>query len=158
VLRTTVECIEWRPGQVVVRTTGGETFSARKLIVTLRLPVLQQHRVTFEPALPDKARALRGLRMGAVIKLALQFDDAFWWTRERERVGFLLAPGQPFPVLWTTYPVLAPLLIAWSAGPSAMKLADLADEQILERFERAIPGPSLFLTFEQASVTAARPH
>ena len=76
---------------------------------------------------------MRGLRMGPVIKLAMRFDDAFWWTKDRERLGFLLAPDQPFPVLWTTYPVLAPLLIAWSAGPNAMPLVDLSDEQILDQ-------------------------
>jgi monoamine oxidase len=133
VLRTTVERVEWQPGAVVVHATGGQAFSARKLIVTLPLPVLQGGRVTFEPALPDKARALRGLRMGAVIKVALRFDEAFWWTRERERLGFVLTPGLPFAVLWTTYPVVAPLLIAWSAGPNAEALAELADEDILDR-------------------------
>lgn len=133
VLSTTVDRVEWRPGEVAVHTTGGQTFSAHKVIVTVPLPILQQGRVTFEPALPEKVRAVRGLRMGPVIKLALRFADAFWWTREHERLGFLLAPGQPFQVLWTTYPVLAPLLIAWAAGPSAAALADLADAEILER-------------------------
>jgi monoamine oxidase len=134
VLRTTVERVEWRPGEVVVHAMGAQTYSARKLIVTVPLPVLQQGRVTFDPVLPGKARALRGLRMGAVIKVALQFDDAFWWnTGKHERLGFLMMPGQQFQVLWTTYPVLAPLLIAWSAGPYATALADLPDEEILER-------------------------
>jgi monoamine oxidase len=137
-LKTTVNRVEWQPGQVGVHTTSGHTFSAHMLIVTLPLPVLERGRVTFEPALPDKARALHGLRMGAVIKLALRFDEAFWWTREHERLGFVLAGGQPFPVLWTTYPVLAPLLIAWSAGPSATALADLPDEEILERGLRTV--------------------
>jgi monoamine oxidase len=136
--RSTVERVEWQPGQVVVHTIGGRTFSAPRLIVTLPLPVLQRGLVTFEPALPDKARALHGLRMGAVIKLALRFDDAFWWPREHECLGFVLAPGQPFPVLWTSYPVLAPLLIAWSAGPSADALANLADEEILEQGLRTV--------------------
>jgi monoamine oxidase len=138
VLGTTVERVEWQPGQVSVHTTSGQTFTAPKLVVTLPLPVLERGRVTFEPALPDKARALRGLRMGPVIKLGLRFDDAFWWTRERERVGFVLAPDQPFRVLWTTYPVLAPLLIAWSAGPGADLLAELPDEAILERGLRTV--------------------
>jgi len=137
-LGTTVESVEWQPGQVVVHTMGRQTFSAPKLIVTLPLPVLERGLVRFEPALPDKARALHGLRMGAVIKLALRFDDAFWWTRERERLGFLLAAGQAFPVFWTTYPVLAPLLIAWAAGPSAAALADLPDDDILERGLRTV--------------------
>jgi monoamine oxidase len=132
-LQTPVERVEWQPGKVVVHATGGLTFSARKLIVTLPLPVLQLGRVTFEPALPEKARAMRGLRMGPVIKLALRFDDAFWWTRENERLGFIFARGQPFAGLWTTYPVLSPLLVAWSAGPSAAALSELADEGILER-------------------------
>lgn len=138
VLRATVDRVEWRPGEVVVRTTDGQTFSARKLIVTLPLPVLQQGRVTFEPTLPDKAPALRGLRMGPVIKVALRFDDAFWWASAPEDLGFLMAPDQPFPVLWTTYPVLAPLLIAWSAGPRAVTLAELPDEDILERALRTV--------------------
>jgi monoamine oxidase len=132
-LRTTVERVEWRPGGVVVYSAGGQKYSAGKLIVTLPLPVLQQGWVTFEPALSEKARALCGLRMGAVIKLALRFDDAFWWTRKHERLAFLRTPGQPFTGVWTTYPVLAPSLIAWSAGPKAAALADLADEEILER-------------------------
>jgi monoamine oxidase len=137
-LSTTVDRVDWQPGEVVAHTTGGERFRARKLIVTLPLPVLQQGRVTFEPALPDKARAVRALRMGPVIKLGLRFDDTFWWTREHEDLTFLLGLGQPFPTLWTTYPVLAPLLIVWSAGPRAMKLAELADEEILERALRAL--------------------
>jgi monoamine oxidase len=41
-------------------------------------------------------------------------------------------------VLWTTYPVLAPLLIAWSAGPNAVPLVDLSDEQILDQGLRTI--------------------
>jgi monoamine oxidase len=65
--------------------------------------------------------------------LGLRFDDAFWWTRGHEDLGFLMMPGQPFPTYWTTYPVLAPLLIAWSAGPHAVKLVELDDEEILER-------------------------
>src|SRR5207245_6632204 len=60
VLGTTVESVEWRPGEVVVHAAGAKTFSARKLIVTLPLPVLQEGRVTFRPALPDKARAQIG--------------------------------------------------------------------------------------------------
>jgi len=132
VLRALVERIEWRPHQVVVHTTGGQTFSAPRVIVTVPLPVLQQHQVAFEPALPEKDRALRGLRMGPVVKLALRFDDSFWWTRERDRLGFVLAPSQPFPVLWTSYPVLSPLLIAWCAGPSAAVLAKRPDDELLE--------------------------
>jgi monoamine oxidase len=133
VLGSTVERVEWEPGRVVAHTTTGQAFSAGKLIITLPLSVLQRGLLTFEPGLPDKARALRGLRIGAVVKLGLWFDDAFWWTRGHERLGLLLTPGLPFGVLWTTYPVLAPLLIAWSAGPRATALADLADDEILER-------------------------
>jgi monoamine oxidase len=87
--------------------------------------------------------------MGPVIKLAMRFDDAFWWTKDHERLGFLLAPGRPFAVLWTTYPVVAPLLIAWSAGPNAMPLVDLSDEQILDQGLRTIK--SVFKEKERAA-------
>jgi monoamine oxidase len=138
VVETMVDRIEWQPGKVAIRTTSGQTYAAPRLIVTLPLPVLSGDQVTFAPALPDKQRALRGLRMGAVIKLGLHFDEAFWWTHKHEQLGFVVTAGQPFPVLWTTYPVLAPLLIAWSAGPSALALANLSDEQILERGLRTV--------------------
>ncbi len=131
-LDTTVERVQWQPGAVTVHTTDRKTFSARKLIVTLPLPILQQKLVTFEPALVEKTPALRGLRMGAVIKLGLHFDDAFWWTDDHKRLGFLQAPGQTFAAYWTTYPVLAPVLFAWCAGPTAEKLARLKDEDILQ--------------------------
>jgi len=142
-LGTVVTEVNWRKGHVEVKArtrTGRDLapFEAEKLIVTLPLPVLKRGQVTFEPALPDKARAMRGLRMGAVIKLGMRFDDAFWWTREHERLGFVLAPGQPFPVLWTAYPVLAPVLIAWSAGPGADALVDLSDGEILEQGLRTV--------------------
>jgi monoamine oxidase len=137
-LNTTVKCVEWQSGEVTVHTTAGQTFSARKLIVTLPLPILQHNLVTFEPALVDKSKAVRGLRMGAVIKLGLIFDDAFWWTNAQEELGFLQAPGQTFPVFWTSYPVLAPLLIGWCAGPNADVLSRLRDEEILERALREL--------------------
>jgi monoamine oxidase len=149
-LNTTVKRVEWQPGRIVVHTTAGQKFEANKLISTLPLPVLQRAQVIFEPALPaEKARAMLDLRMGPVIKLAMRFDDAFWWTKDHERLGFLLAPGRPFPVLWTTYPVLAPLLIAWCAGPNAMPLVDLSDEQILDQGLRTIK--SVFKEKERAA-------
>jgi len=138
ILKTTVDRVEWQPGHVVAHTTDGRTFEANKLISTLPVPVLARGDVKFDPALPNKTNAMRGLRMGPVIKLAMRFDDAFWWTRAHERLGFVLAQGQTFPVLWTTYPVLAPLLIAWAAGPNATPLVDLSDEQILEHGLRTV--------------------
>src|SRR5260370_20910515 len=130
-LDPTVERVQWQPGAVTVHTTDRKTFSARKLIVTLPLPILQQNLVTFEPALVEKTPALRGLRMGAVIKLGLHFDDAFWWTDDRKRLGFFQAPAQTFASYGTTYPVLAPERFAWCAGPIAGKLARLKAETIL---------------------------
>ncbi|MCA1647470.1 MAG: hypothetical protein LC797_19095 [Chloroflexi bacterium] len=40
--------------------------------------------------------------------------------------------------LWTTDLVLAPLLVAWSARPSAARLAELLDPEILERALRTV--------------------
>ncbi|HEV7662910.1 MAG TPA: FAD-dependent oxidoreductase, partial [Chloroflexota bacterium] len=111
---------------------------AAKLIVTLPLPVLQQGHVVFAPGLPDTDRALNGLRMGAVIKVALWFDEPFWWTPQRQELGFLSTSGQPFPVLWTTYPVIAPLLLAWLAGPAAAALSNLDDDELVERALRTV--------------------
>jgi monoamine oxidase len=102
-------------------------------VLTLPLGVLQACSVRVEPELVDKRRAVQNLRMGAVIKLALVFDAPFWWPEGREQLGFLQTPSEPFPVWWTSYPVLSPLLVGWAGGPPAEALSNLADDQIVER-------------------------
>ena len=128
-LGAVVSEVRWEASQVSVVSGAGE-FTARKVVLTLPLPVLSELR--FVPDLPDKREAMRGLHMGGVIKLGLRFDEPFWFA-QHPQLGFVQTAGDVFPTWWTSYPVVAPLLIGWAGGPAADALSGLADEAILER-------------------------
>jgi monoamine oxidase len=104
--------------------------------VTLPLGVLQAPAgapgaVAFDPPLPAaKQEALALLRAGAVARLTLRFRERFWVRGPDDpltRLGFAYAPSPWFPVFWTSYPVVSPLLVAWSGGPAAAELARLTE-------------------------------
>jgi monoamine oxidase len=128
-LGAVVSEVRWQPGQVSLSTSTGDV-GGRAVVVTVPLPVLA--RLSFVPDLPDKREALRGLHMGSVIKIGLRFHEPFWWHAQPQ-LGFLQTAAEAFPTWWTSYPVLAPLLIGWAGGPAADALSGLADEAILER-------------------------
>jgi len=45
---------------------------------------------------------------------------------------------EDFPVWWTSYPLSAPMLVAWCGGPRARELASLGDDQITDRAVTAL--------------------
>jgi monoamine oxidase len=147
-LGSVVTDVRWRRGRVElatrrVRDAARQTFRARCAVVTVPLGVLQapptaHGAIRFSPGLPDKERAVAGLAMGAVVKVALRLREAFWTTRRPAaarptRLGWVWSPGLEFPTWWTPYPVQVPLLMAWTAGPPAAELARLDDDAIADR-------------------------
>jgi monoamine oxidase len=137
-LETIATEVQWQRGAVTVEagTPEGATrgpFSARRLIVAVPLGVLQAGLVRFTPSLLDKEKAVRGLEMGHVFKLAFAFTDRFWEPRFPDELGFLITPDEPFKGWWTGYPVYAPVLVAWSGGPSADALAGLSSTAQVDR-------------------------
>jgi monoamine oxidase len=147
-LQTIATEVRWERGSVTVeaRTPEGatrQTFSARRLIATLPLGVLQATpgepgAVRFSPALADKERAARGLEMGHVVKLVLAFGERFWESRLPGELGFLIATDEQFRAWWTGYPVFAPVLVAWAGGPSADQLAGLSEAALVDRALEAL--------------------
>jgi monoamine oxidase len=107
---------------VRVTTAAGVVWRAPAAVVTLPLGVLQAGVVAFEPALDElKGEALRGLRMGPVIKLVYRlaappFDPA-------DGVEAVYARGTP-PMWWTTSPPDDPAPI-WTGFVSGAGAADL---------------------------------
>jgi monoamine oxidase len=142
-LESIATSIQWRPGEVTVaaRAPAGAPlgpFHARRLIVALPLGVLQAPAgeagaVRFSPALAHREAALPRLAMGHVIKLLFAFKERFWQSALDDELGFLIADEQPFRGWWTGYPVYAPVLVAWAAGPPSDRLAGLTSEQRADR-------------------------
>jgi monoamine oxidase len=85
--QTPVTQIRWNAAGVEVQTEAGTTYTAKQVVITLPLALLQQNAVAFEPALPDsKLSAIHGLGSGSITKLILKFDSPFW---ERKQEFFL---------------------------------------------------------------------
>jgi monoamine oxidase len=143
-LGTAVETVEWGSSTVRLqaRNAGGAiSLNARRAIVTLPVSLLKEEAteraaLRFDPPLRAKEAALRGLSMGPVIKVVLQFRRAFWEELHQRRfrdAGFMHIPGATFPTLWTSLSLRLPYLTAWTAGPGASKLAREGEGDVIEQ-------------------------
>lgn len=137
-LRSVVERIEWQRGRVEISGTfigAPFTLTADHVIVTLPLGVLLQGAsVVFAPALDSKARALRSLASGPVMKVCLRFSAPFWETLADGKyadASFFHLPGASFPTFWTTLPLRSSLVVAWVGGPRAAELSALTPEAVV---------------------------
>ena len=146
-----VTAIRWRRGRVEVesRAHGAEplpAIEARAAIVAVPLGVLlaapgTMGGIQFDPPIPERLRIAAQLRVGSVVRVALQAAEPFWAARafskrlgdERlDTLAFLHAESRvPFPVWWTPYPVRAPLLIGWRGGPAALALSAMSSDEIV---------------------------
>ena len=165
-LQTIVRTLRWERGAVVVEgTCRGKSFRAQasRAIITLPLGVLQQPAgargaVRFMPALVDKAPALARLASGPVLKVSMRFRESFWEEAHGARyrgISFFHVPRAPFPTYWTALPARAPLVVAWAAGPKAVRLAGVAAPDRIECAVRSFS--SIFgrrLTLDQGIQTA----
>jgi monoamine oxidase len=150
-LNAPVASVSWRPGDVQVSTAGllPVAVEARRAIVTIPLGVLRAPpgatgAVQFDPPVPHLEHAVSRLESGSVVKVVLHFKHRFWddvrslgsgpeHSTTLSRSGFMHAHGQIFPVWWTSNPFYAPVLTAWSAGPSAEELSALSDDAVVDR-------------------------
>jgi monoamine oxidase len=110
------------------------TFQARRAILTLPLSLLQlspDAGVRFDPDLPDKRDAARKLQMGPVVKIILQFREAFWERKdlpaakgkELPSLSFIHSRAEEVPTWWTQSPVASTILTGWAGGPKADRLS-----------------------------------
>ncbi len=130
---TIVKSVRWERGRVEILTqtpVGERHFRAERALITLPLGVLQAQTgpaaVEFNPQLTTKERAIKGLAMGAVVKLTLQFRSRIWRMRN---FGFIHVANAPFPVWWSDE--RGPILTGWAGGPRAERLAQAGQEAIL---------------------------
>ena len=128
-----VKAIHWDRGrgEILTQTPAGErSFDAERVLITLPLGVLQAQTgpaaVRFDPPLTAKERAIKGLAMGAVLKLTLQFRSRIWPMRN---FGFLHVDDPFFPVWWSD--ARGPVLTAWAGGPRAQRLSHEGPEAAL---------------------------
>lgn len=129
--------VNWQSDLIEVHTEKG-VLRGKKAIVTVPLGVLQSDQLSYTPAIPEKIAAARALGFGAVVKITLQFSEAFW-TQKAYTAGKDLRKAQfifseeEVPTWWTEYPKEAPILMGWLAGPNADRVKELSEEDILQK-------------------------
>ena len=147
--------VEWEPGavRVAVRDATGAASSAvtaRAAVIALPIGVLQAApgepgAIAFSPTIEryENWQAARsGMAMGAVTRVALQLREAFWKSerfvrrtkrQDLDRLSFLHTQDPDFPVWWTSYPIDAPMLVAWCGGPRGKELSTMSEEETADR-------------------------
>jgi monoamine oxidase len=153
-LGAVVTALHWQPGsiQLEIRQPTGDSLAAleaRAAIIAVPLSVLQASpgepgAIAFSPPLEAdamKAEALRGMEMGSVMRLILRLREPFWTSQrfmrraksqDLDRLAFLHTSDRDFPVWWTSYPVSAPLLVAWVGGTRAREMTALREEETID--------------------------
>jgi monoamine oxidase len=148
---TTVESIQWRPGQVEITASGANgtaMFFAPRVVITVPIGVLQSQAddkgaIRFIPELPrEKQDAIRNIAMGKVIRVTLRFRERFWkdlphsreqYAKSMDGMSFLFSHDDWFPTWWTTAPVKLPLLTAWAPFHCASRLSGQSESFVVER-------------------------
>lgn len=133
-VRTGIEAtrIRWRRGEVVVESSSGERFAAGAAVVTIPHALLRAKSPAFEPALPERDRALGFLEVGQVFKIVLRFRESFW-EKDGQRPNFVHAHGVEVPVWWSSRPAQTTLLTGWAGGPRAEALLARSPESRVDR-------------------------
>jgi monoamine oxidase len=135
---TGVEEIRWERGQVVVRTSGGAVFIAKRLLVTVSLGVLKAGLIRFIPDIPQKRQAIDVLGYGAVIKVLLEFDSPFWGGHKPAGRTLFVLSDEAVPTWWTQADDDCPLMTGWVSGERIRALRAMGREGQLESCLRSL--------------------
>lgn len=135
-LNTVVEAIDWS-GQGVALTTNRGSICAKTAVITVPLGVLKAERIRFSPALPnDTLRALDGLAMGALSKIALRFAGTRFGAPQD--MFFVDLPGRLPGMSFELWPFGSDLVVCWFGADYARGINALGEEgatrHMLDRF------------------------
>ncbi len=132
--------IAWSKDRVAIEATGRngpEQLEAKRCLVTVSIGVLQQPAadggIAFEPEPPAFRRALARLGMGAVLRVVLRFGHAPWVPGPpgAEPV-FAHVVDAPFGTLWREARGGQAQITAWAAGPAALPLSRLEQQDLVD--------------------------
>jgi monoamine oxidase len=144
-LNSVVKDIHWKKGYVKVVCEDAVVYEAEQLLIAMPLGVLQASKqekgaITFEPEISAYSQAIQQMGFGAVIKILLEFTDAFWLDKKTEaiagkdvnKMGYLFS-DEEIPTWWTQVPDQSKVLTGWIGGPAAADKIAMPDEEILEQ-------------------------
>jgi monoamine oxidase len=113
--------VAWELGHVKIQSSSAESFAADRAILTVPLGVLDgRSALRFVPEIVEKGQLWRRLRMGAVVKSVLRFNERFW----PKEIAFLHTPERIFETWWASSTSGSWTMTGWVGGPRAAKLAN----------------------------------
>lgn len=138
-LSAVAQSIYWKQGRVEVRTEDKQRHIARQALITVPLGVMQaspssEGSLQYSPALPEKENAAMKMGMGGVIKILLNFREAFWEKAGSpfpQPVTFIFS-DKTIPTWWTQYPERSTLLTGWLGGTTEQMLKAPGKKQLME--------------------------
>jgi monoamine oxidase len=127
--------IEWHQDSVKVTTNDGNIYEAPRVLIALPLGVLQAGvnepaSLSFKPEIPKLTKAIAAMGFGAVIKVLLEFNEAFWINEQTKDMGYLFSE-QEIPTWWTQHPQYTNLLTGWLGGPDAAAKIHTSNYEVL---------------------------
>jgi monoamine oxidase len=130
-----VKKINWQKDEVNINTMCSRFFKGNKIIITVPVSVLQakddnENYIEFAPSIPQHIKAAKNIGFGTVIKILLEFSEAFW-KQQSNNVGFIFT-SQKIPTWWTQLPSDNAILTGWVGGEKAVALRDKTNEEILD--------------------------
>ncbi|GAA3967524.1 flavin monoamine oxidase family protein [Mucilaginibacter dorajii] len=127
--------IEWQQAKVKITTDTDAVYKATQLLIALPLGVLQADAskiasLSFKPEIPELSKATAAMGFGAVIKVLLEFNEAFWINEQTRDMGYLFSE-QEIPTWWTQHPEYANVLTGWLGGPDAAAKIHTSNNEVL---------------------------
>jgi monoamine oxidase len=133
-----VSAVSYGDDGVNIRFATGESLRVGRAVVTVPLGVLKSGAIRFEPSLPTAhIIATLGLGMGTVDKVWLRFDEPFWTT---SAVRWTIVGGDLDITEWINLQPAtgSPILVGLVGGERATALAELSDDEVIERARRSL--------------------
>lgn len=127
-LSTRVHRVSWRRGEVTAETDSG-VFRAERAVVAVPFPLLRDRALEIDPEPAALAETREAIATGDAVRIAFRFQEPFWEEPDPE-VSFLHGDAA-FPVWWTAFPVSAPMITAWAAGPKAAALRGKSKDEVV---------------------------
>jgi monoamine oxidase len=146
-------------GAVRVECSNGPAYESTALLVTVSLGILtcgerERGHMRFIPPVTDKISAAKKIGFGPVIKVTLEFRNAFWNDEDFKTTAAQLPDlrfvtgNSEFPVWWTKMPD-EPFLVGWVGGSGAERLGAFDDKELFHRaivsLSETILAPESFL-------------
>jgi monoamine oxidase len=133
-LNCVVHNIDWKVGEAkVVSDMAGSTRTdyCNAVIVTVPTPILSNGRIDFYPAIDEKVEAAKGICMGPVFNVKMNFKEQPWLAKAD--VEFVHTPELTFGTRWLWGLYDSKAMTSWSGGHRAEKLIGRSRDEVIAR-------------------------